>query len=58
MVQTEKMAEVTGNHAIVKVALACPTMRSEGETVKITAEIEPIMHIPDRPIKKGETRAT
>ncbi len=57
-VQTEKMAEVTGKHAI-DVALACPAMRSEGEIVKITAEVEPIMHISDRPIKtKGETQAS
>ena len=59
MMPPERKTEVTGKHAIVGVALACPAMRSEGEIVKTTAEIEPIMHISDRPIKtKGETQAT
>ena len=52
MVQPEKMTEMTGRNIIVRVASAFPAMRSEGEMAKITAEVEPIMHIPDGPMKK------
>ena len=53
-VPAERMAEVTGKHAIVGLALACSTMRSEGEMKKITVvEVEPNLQIPDEPQKKG-----
>ena len=52
MVPPEKMAEVTGTTVIVGEASFFPVMRSEGEMVDGTAEIEPIMHIPEEPIKK------
>ena len=49
VVPPEMMAEVTRKNVTVRVALAVPEMRSEGEMVKITVEIvEPIAHVPDK----------
>ena len=52
IVPPDGMSKVTGKNVIVRVALAFAAMRSEGEMVKITVEVEPIKHIPDGPIKK------
>ncbi len=46
-----RMAEVTGKNFIARVSLAFAAMRSEGEMVKITVEVEAIMLISDVPIK-------
>jgi hypothetical protein len=51
MVPPETMAKVTRKNVNVRVALAFPAVRSEGEMVKIAVEVQPIMHIPDGPIK-------
>jgi hypothetical protein len=49
VVPPEMIAEVTRKNVTVRVALAVPEMRSEGEMVKITVEIvEPIVHVPDK----------
>ena len=50
-VPPERMAEVTGKIVIPRVASVFSAMQSEGEMVKITVDVELIMHIPDGLIK-------
>jgi hypothetical protein len=48
LVPPERIAEVIGKNVIARV----PAMRSKGEMVTIIVEVEPTVHILDRPIKK------